>query len=204
VLSRSTVEEALLTSHPQCADGPIVGNDVLRTPQRRIGNPHRRTREDGMRARDRLRHRRTTQRSHSGFTLLELLVVVVIIGLLAGLVAPRYFNQVEKSHTRIAKAQIDSLEKALDQYRLDVGSYPTTEQGLQALFIKPGNLERWQGPYLKKAVPPDPWGRPYRYKSPGDHSDYDLYSLGNDGQPGGSGEAADVNSWSVPVAGAAQ
>lgn len=151
-----------------------------------------------------LRRRRPANGRQSGFTLLELLVVVVIIGLLAGLVAPRYFNQVEKSHTRIAKAQIDSLEKALDQYRLDVGSYPSTEQGLQSLFVKPGNLERWQGPYLKKPVPPDPWGRPYRYKSPGDHAEYDLYSLGSDGQPGGSGESADVNSWSVPVAGTSQ
>jgi len=135
-----------------------------------------------------------------GFTLLELLVVVVIIGLLAGLVAPRYFGQIEKSNTRIAKAQIDSLEKALDQYRLDVGHYPTTEQGLGVLFSKPANVDKWQGPYLKKPVPPDPWGRLYHYKSPGDHADYDLFSYGRDGQPGGTGESADVNSWGVPVA----
>jgi general secretion pathway protein G len=139
----------------------------------------------------------------SGFTLLELLVVVVIIGLLAGLVAPRYFDQVGKSNTKIAKAQIDSLEKALDQYRLDVGAYPTSEQGLPALSAKPANLERWQGPYLKKPAPPDPWGRAYHYKAPGDHYDYDLYSYGADGQPGGTGENADVNSWTVPVAGVA-
>ena len=131
----------------------------------------------------------------SGFTLLELLVVIVIIGMLAGLVAPRYFDQVSKSNTKIAKAQIDSLEKALDQYRLDVGSYPTTEQGLAALNVKPQNLERWAGPYLKKTVPADPWGAPYLYKSPGDHGDYDLMSYGSDQQPGGTGEAADVNSW---------
>jgi general secretion pathway protein G len=130
-----------------------------------------------------------------GFTLLELLVVVVIIGMLAGLVAPRYFDQVGKSNTKIAKAQIDSLEKALDQYRLDVGSYPTTEQSLTSLFTKPNNVEKWQGPYLKKPVPPDPWGRPYHYKSPGDHSDYDIYSYGADNQPGGTGENSDVDSW---------
>ncbi len=131
-----------------------------------------------------------------GFTLLELLVVIVIIGLLAGLVAPRYFDQVGKSNTKIARAQIDSLEKALDQYRLDIGRYPTTEQGLAALFTRPQNIERWDGPYLKKQVPPDPWGNAYVYKSPGDHGDYDLSSLGSDAQPGGTGEAVDATSWS--------
>jgi len=132
---------------------------------------------------------------HGGFTLLELLVVIVIIGLLAGLVAPRYFEQLGKSNTKIAKAQIESLEKALDQFRLDVGKYPTTEQGLDALNNRPQNLDKWSGPYLKKAVPPDPWGARYIYKFPGDHGDYDLSSLGADGQPGGTGEAADVTSW---------
>jgi general secretion pathway protein G len=141
------------------------------------------------------RARRPCAGRAAGFTLLELLVVIVIIGLLAGLVAPRYFDQVSKSNTKIARAQIDSLEKALDQYRLDVGSYPTTEAGLAALNVRPTNLERWAGPYLKKAVPADPWGAPYVYKSPGDHGDYDLQSLGSDGQPGGAGEAADVTSW---------
>jgi general secretion pathway protein G len=136
----------------------------------------------------------------AGFTLLELLVVVAIIGLLAGLVGPRYIDQIGKSNAKIAKAQIDAFEKALDQYRLDVGTYPTSEQGLQALLAKPASIERWQGPYMKKAIPPDPWGRAYQYKSPGDHSEYDLYSYGGDGQPGGSGENADVNSWAVPVA----
>jgi general secretion pathway protein G len=130
-----------------------------------------------------------------GFTLLELLVVIVIIGLLAGLVAPRYFDQVGKSNAKIARAQIDALEKALDQYRLDVGRYPTTEQGLPALVSRPQNLDKWAGPYLKKAVPPDPWGGRYLYKVPGEHGDYDLVSLGADGQAGGTGEAADVNSW---------
>ena len=131
----------------------------------------------------------------AGFTLLELLVVIVIIGMLAGLVAPRYFDQISKSNTKVARAQIDSLEKALDQFRLDVGRYPTTDQGLAALNTKPQNLEKWAGPYLKKAVPPDPWGARYLYKFPGEHGDFDLSTLGSDGQPGGSGEAADVVSW---------
>jgi general secretion pathway protein G len=131
----------------------------------------------------------------AGFTLLELLVVIVIIGLLAGLVAPRYFEQVSKSNSQIARAQIDLFEKSLDQFRLDVGFYPTTEMGLMALVVRPVNLEKWRGPYLRKEIPPDPWGGAYLYKSPGDHDDYDITSLGSDHQPGGSGEAADTNSW---------
>jgi general secretion pathway protein G len=132
---------------------------------------------------------------HAGFTLLELLVVIVIIGLLASMVAPRYFDQLGKSNTKIARAQIVALEKALDQYRLDLGHYPTTEEGLDALFVKPNNDEKWKGPYLRKAVPADPWGRPYIYKSPGDHGELDLSTLGADGQPGGSDENADVGNW---------
>ena len=147
--------------------------------------------------RARVVHRQTTAAVATGFTLLELLVVMVIIGLLAGLVAPRYFDQVGKSNTKIAKAQIDALGKALDQYRLDVGSYPTTEQGLAALNSRPQNLAKWAGPYLKKAVPADPWDARYVYKSPGDHAEYDLSSLGSDAQPGGIGEAADVTSWGL-------
>lgn len=135
-----------------------------------------------------------------GFTLLELLVVIAIIGLLAALVAPRYFDQLSKSNTKVARAQIDSLEKALDQYRLDIGSYPTTEFGLAALNTRPQNLEKWAGPYLKKAVPLDPWGAVYGYKSPGDHGDYDLFTLGSDGQVGGAGEAADSTSWASETA----
>jgi len=140
-----------------------------------------------------------------GFTLIELLVVVVIIGLLAGLVAPRYFGQVGKSNVNVARAQIDALGKALDQYRLDVGSYPTTEQGLQALVSRPDSLDRWQGPYLQKQqVPLDPWGRPYQYKAPGDHGDYDLFTYGADGRPGGTGENVDITSWETAQPGKPQ
>ncbi len=131
----------------------------------------------------------------AGFTLLELLVVMVIIGLLAGYVAPKYFSQVGKSEVKVAKAQINALEKALDTYRLDVGRYPTTEQGLDALVTKPQNEPKWQGPYLSKAVPLDPWGRPYQYKAPGERGEVDLMSYGKDGQPGGSDEAADIVNW---------
>ncbi len=130
-----------------------------------------------------------------GFTLLELLVVMVIIGLLVGYVAPRYFNQVGKSEIKAAQAQINALETALDQYRLDVGRYPSSEQGLSALNTRPAGETRWQGPYLKKAVPNDPWGKPYQYRFPGEHGDYDLYSFGQDGKPGGEGEAADLVNW---------
>lgn len=139
---------------------------------------------------------RTFKRQMAGFTLLELLVVIVIIGLLAGLVAPRYFGQVSKSNTQVARAQIDLFQRALDQYRLDVGSYPSTELGLAALNTRPQGLDKWAGPYLSKTPPLDPWGASYIYKSPGDHGEYDLLSLGKDGQPGGVDEAADVVSWS--------
>jgi len=130
-----------------------------------------------------------------GFTLLELLVVMVIIGLLAGLVAPRYFAQVGKSQVKVAKAQIDSLEKALDQYRLDVGHYPSTEEGLQALVAAPSSEANWAGPYLRKGIPADPWGRPYVYTQPGTHGEYDLLSYGKDGREGGTGEDADIVNW---------
>ncbi len=127
-----------------------------------------------------------------GFTLLELLVVMAIIGLLAGYVGPRYFAQIGKSEVKVAKAQMDSLEKALDQYRLDTGHYPNQEQGIAALIKKPANEPRWDGPYLKKDLPLDPWGRAYAYKIPGEKGEYDLVSLGKDGAPGGAGEAADL------------
>ena len=134
-----------------------------------------------------------------GFTLLELLVVMVIIGLLAGYVAPQYFSQIGKSEIQTTKAQIDALEKALDNYRLDTGHYPSTSQGLAVLFQRPVDESRWQGPYLKKAVPSDPWGRPYSYVAPGQHGEFDLYSLGKDGKPGGEYESADITNWAVPA-----
>ena len=118
---------------------------------------------------------------NNGFTLLELLVVIVIIGLLAGYVAPRYFSQVGKSEVQVARAQIDALEKAVDQYRLDNRRYPTNEEGLAAVQ-----------PYLKKTLPNDPWGRPYVYRIPGEKTDYEVISYGRDGKPGGSGEDADI------------
>ena len=129
----------------------------------------------------------------AGFTLLELLVVVAIIGLLVGFVAPRYFGQIGKSEVTAARAQIDALEKALDQYRLDTGHYPSTELGLDALMQRPQNEPKWNGPYLRKSVPLDPWGRPYQYRAPGEKGDFDLLSLGKDGAPGGSGEDADLS-----------
>lgn len=128
-----------------------------------------------------------------GFTLLELLVVVAIIGLLVGYVAPRYFSQIGKSEVTTTRAQIDALEKALDQYRLDIGRYPTTELGLTALVQRPANEPKWNGPYLKKAVPLDSWGKSYLYKSPGERGEFDIISYGKDGQPGGSGENADIS-----------
>jgi len=128
-----------------------------------------------------------------GFTLLELLVVMVIIGLLAAYVGPRYFAQIGKSERSTAKAQIEGLARALDTYRLDVGHYPTTEQGLNALVTRPSDEPKWNGPYLQKAVPPDPWGRPYVYRSPGQGGDFDLLSYARDGQPGGDADAADVS-----------
>ncbi|HEX8612580.1 MAG TPA: type II secretion system major pseudopilin GspG [Telluria sp.] len=132
---------------------------------------------------------------HAGFTLLELLVVIVIIGLLAAYVGPKYFAQLGKSEVTVAKAQIEAFEKSLDTYRLDVGRYPTTEEGMAALLVAPATAgAKWNGPYLKKAVPQDPWGRPYQYRAPGTKGDYEIMSTGKDGQPGGTGENADITS----------
>lgn len=128
-----------------------------------------------------------------GFTLLELLVVVAIIGLLVAYVGPKYFTQVGKSEVTAARAQIDAFGKALDQYRLDVGHYPTTEQGLSALLAAPSGTPKWGGPYLAKAVPLDPWGHAYVYRSPGEKLEYELLSHGKDGAAGGSGDTADIS-----------
>ncbi len=134
-------------------------------------------------------------RRQSGFTLLELLVVLVILGLLAGYVAPKYFSQIGKSEVKTAQAQIGALEKALDQYRIDTGHYPTTEQGLAALNVMPAGESKWAGPYLKKTVPNDPWGKPYLYKMPGEHGEVDIASFGRDGVSGGTKEDADLGNW---------
>ena len=132
---------------------------------------------------------------HRGFTLLELLVVMVIIGLLSAYVGPRLFGQIGKSEVKVAKAQIESLQKALDQYRIDVGHYPSTEQGLAALLLKPTDEARWAGPYLAKALPNDPWGRAYQYRMPGERGELDLLSYGRDGRAGGEGDDADIGNW---------
>ena len=138
--------------------------------------------------------------ARSGFTLIEILVVIVVIAVLAGMVAPNVFKHVGEAKNVTARSQIEMLGAALDAYRLDIGRYPTTSQGLAALWQAPtraGQTVGWRGPYLRKAVPLDPWGHAYIYKAPGDQnpSGYDLLSYGADGQPGGEGEAADVVSW---------
>jgi len=131
----------------------------------------------------------------AGFTLLELLVVMVIIGLLAGYVAPKYMSQIGKSEVKAAKAQIDALEKSLDQYRIDTGHYPNQQQGLAALVTRPSDEAKWDGPYLRKGLPLDPWGNAYQYKIPGEKIDFEVLSYGKDGQPGGTAEAADIGNW---------
>jgi general secretion pathway protein G len=134
-------------------------------------------------------------RSEKGFTLVEILVVMIIIGLLAALVGPKLFGKVSTAKLKAAKAQIELFGTALDALRLDAGRYPTTEEGLKALREKPSGMEGWKGPYLPKEIPLDPWGKAYLYKSPGEHGDYDLVSYGLDGAEGGEGENQDVVSW---------
>ena len=136
-----------------------------------------------------------TKRADKGITLIELLVVMVIIAMFATLVGQRLFRNVERARETQAKAQISEFESVLDTFRLDVGRYPTAEEGLQALRTRPGTIERWDGPYLRKDVPLDPWQHPYVYRFPGQHGDYDLLSLGADGQEGGDGDNADVVNW---------
>ena len=132
----------------------------------------------------------------AGFSLIELLVVLVILGLLAGLVGPRVMKYLGGAKTDSAKLQIEDIGAALDMYRLEVGSYPSGEHGLEALVQEPGGVRGWNGPYLKKNfVPKDPWGNDYEYAFPGDHGEYDLFSYGADASPGGEGENADVVSW---------
>jgi general secretion pathway protein G len=135
-------------------------------------------------------------RPSPGFTLLEILVVLVILGMLASLVGPQVFKQLGGSKTKAAQLQIQELSAALDLYRLEVGRYPTTQQGLDALITQPRNVDQWNGPYLKKSViRKDPWGNDYQYRYPGQHGEYDLWSHGADGREGGDGEDRDVLSW---------
>ena len=141
-----------------------------------------------------------TAPARAGFTLIEILVVIIVIGLLAGLVGPRILGRVSEAKTATARTQIELLGLALDNYRLDNGGYPTTEQGLAALQEKPSRepvAANWRGPYLRKAIPTDPWGRPYGYASPGQHDPtaYDLWTFGRDGESGGEGDDEDVLSW---------
>lgn len=139
------------------------------------------------------RRREWADRSSHGFTLLELLVVILIIGLLTGIVAPRFMGQVTRSEVTTARAQLDALDKALQSYRIDTGRFPTTTQGLKALVSAPGDEPRWRGPYLQSDVPLDPWGQPYQYRTPGSNGkDFDLLSYGKDRSSGGTGDDADL------------
>lgn len=140
------------------------------------------------------RHRKTSSARASvrGFTLIELLVVLAILTLLAGLVGPRVLNQLGGAKSKTAAVQIADLDKSLELFKLDVGRYPTTQEGLEALVKRPGSVNGWTGPYLKGGVPSDPWGHPYRYASPGPNGGIEILSLGSDAAPGGEGEAADI------------
>ncbi len=143
------------------------------------------------------REERKRRRGQAGFSLIELIVVLVILGLLATVVGPKVMERLKGAKRELAKVQIAELEQALDLYSFDMGHYPQGNEGLQALLNNPGG-DQWKGPYLKKnSVPKDPWGREYVYRSPGQHGEYDLLALGADGQEGGEGENADVTSWSL-------
>lgn len=135
------------------------------------------------------------KRNARGFTMMELLIVLVIIGLLAALVGPALYKRISPAKASVARTQIENFMNALDAYYLDTGEFPSTQQGLQALRSKPASVTNWQGPYLKKEVPKDPWGNDYVYKSPGRNGGYEIYSKGKDGALGGTGDNADINSW---------
>ena len=137
----------------------------------------------------------TKSNRQAGFTLIELLVVMVILGLLAALVVPSYMRQGDKARVTTTRAQIEMIGTALDTFRLDIGRYPTSQEGLEALRERPSGVDRWDGPYLKKEVPKDGWGNPFLYRSPGEKEPYELQSYGADGVAGGSGINADLNSW---------
>ncbi len=137
------------------------------------------------------------KRREKGFTLIELLIVMVILGLLAALVGPRMFGKVGKSKQKTAKVQISMFETALDTYRLDVGEYPATDHGLEALRVQPDDADKWDGPYLPKDIPLDPWGNPYDYVSPGENAEYEVISYGADGTAGGEGEDLDIVNWTA-------
>ena len=136
-------------------------------------------------------------RSNRGFSLLELLVVLLLLGAFAGIFAPKIFGQAEKAKQKAAKLEIDQIGQALDLYKLEIGRYPTGQEGLQSLMVAPSGVSNWNGPYLKRnAVPKDPWNNEYKYVSPGDQNrPYDIISLGSDGKEGGDGDAKDINSW---------
>ncbi len=140
--------------------------------------------------------RRTRRTAQAGFTLIEMMVVMVIIGLLMALVGPNLIGRVEQSKVKAARIQIEELSSVLDMFRLDVGRYPNTQEGLAALRTRPVGVDRWDGPYLKKDVPKDPWDRPYLYRSPGEGGrPYDLLSYGGDGVQGGTGDGQDIAAW---------
>lgn len=139
-----------------------------------------------------MKHTAVSRYRTAGFTLLELLVVIVIIGLLASYVGPKYFSHIGKSEVVVAKTQMEAFEKALDAFRLDVGRYPSSAEGLAALMAKPANAANWHGPYLTKDIPPDPWGGTYQYRAPGSKGEFELMSFGKDGQRGGTDENADI------------
>jgi len=144
-----------------------------------------------------MQHKQLTRTNNQhGFTLIELLVVLVILGLLAGLVGPQVLRYTGSAKSDTAKLQIEELGAGLDLYHLEIGRYPTTDEGLKGLVERPTGLNKWNGPYLKKKnIPTDPWGNDYHYKYPGEQGVYDLYSLGNDNMDGGEGNDADIVSW---------